>query len=78
MVELVTLIVLLVAGLVAIATAVSLVRVVIGAEILTLAALYAAAVARDVNLLAVAAAVGVAETLIFVATLFKLAKEGHV
>jgi len=78
MTEPVTLIVLLVAGLVVIATAVSLVRVVIGAEILTLAALYAAAVARDINILAVVAAVGVAETIIFVATLFKMAKEGHV
>ncbi|RFA97684.1 ferredoxin:quinone oxidoreductase [Pyrobaculum aerophilum] len=65
-------------GLAVIATAKSLVRAIIGAEMLTLAAIYAAAVARDLNMLAVAAAIGVVETVMLVSTLFKMAKEGYV
>lgn len=78
MIELITVVALATIGLAVIATAVSLVRVVIGAEVLTLSAIYAAAAYGDLNMLAVAASVGVVETLMLVATLFKMAKEGHV
>lgn len=78
MIELYLFAALLAGGLVVIATANSLVRVIIGAEVLILAAIFAAAFAKDFTTLAVAAGVGVAETLILVATLFRLARSGYV
>ncbi len=65
-------------GLAVVGTANSLVRVIIGCELLVLAAIFASAVAHDINMLAVAAGVGVVETLLLVATLFRLAKLGYV
>lgn len=78
MIELYFIAALMAGALAIVATANSLVRVIIGAEVLILAAIFAAAFARDFTTLAVAAGIGVAETLIFVATLFKLAKSGYV
>ncbi|MGC9049792.1 ferredoxin:quinone oxidoreductase [Pyrobaculum sp.] len=65
-------------GLAVIATAKSLVRAIIGAEVMTLGAIYASAAARDINMLAVAASAGVFETVLLVATLFKMARRGYV
>lgn len=65
-------------GLAIIATARSLVRAIIGAEVLTLAAIYAGAAAGSLNMVAVAAAAGVVETVMLVATLFKLTRRGYV
>ncbi|MEM0277010.1 MAG: ferredoxin:quinone oxidoreductase [Pyrobaculum sp.] len=78
MISLIVFLALMAGGLAIIATARSLVRVIIGAEALTLAAIYAGAIAGSLSMVAVAAAAGVIETVMLVATLFKLAKGGHV
>lgn len=74
MIELFFITALFTAGFLVIATANSLVRVIIGGEIVVLGAIFASAYSADLSMLAVAAGVGVAETLLFVATLFRLAK----
>ncbi|MFN3803764.1 MAG: ferredoxin:quinone oxidoreductase [Pyrobaculum sp.] len=78
MIELALIVALAGGGLAVVATANSLVRVVIGSELLVLAAIFAAASIRDINMLAVATGVGVAETLLLVAALFKMARGGYV
>ncbi|MFN7106004.1 MAG: ferredoxin:quinone oxidoreductase [Pyrobaculum sp.] len=78
MIELALIVALAGGGLAVVATANSLVRVIIGSELLVLAAIFAAAAIRDINMLAVATGVGVAETLLLVATLFKTARGGYV
>jgi hypothetical protein len=54
------------------------VRVIIGAEVAIMAGIWGAALSRDLSLLAVAAVVGVAETVLMVAAVYRLAREGHV
>lgn len=78
MIELFFITALFTAGFLVIATANSLVRVIIGGEIVVLGAIFASAYSADLSMLAVAAGVGVAETLLFIATLFRLAKGGYV
>jgi multisubunit Na+/H+ antiporter MnhC subunit len=78
MIELAFLVLLLAGGVAAVATANSLVRAIIGAEVAIMAGIWGAALSRDLSLLAVAAVVGVAETVLMVAVVYRLAKEGHV
>jgi hypothetical protein len=78
MTELVFLVLLLAGGVAAVAVANSLVRVIIGAEVAIMAGIWGAALSRDLSLLAVAAVAGVAETVLMVAAVYRLAREGHV
>jgi len=78
MTELVFLVLLLAGGVAAVAVANSLVRVIIGAEVAIMAGIWGAALSRDLSLLAVAAVVGVAETVLMVAAVYRLARESHV
>lgn len=78
MIEVALIIVLLVGGMAVVATAVSLVRVIIGVEMAVMAGILGAAISEDISLVAVASVAGVAETVLMAATLFKMAKEGYV
>jgi hypothetical protein len=78
MTELIFLVVLLAGGMAIVAVANSLVRVIIGAEVAIMAGIWGAALSGDLSLVAVAAVVGVAETVLMVAALYRLAKEGYV
>jgi len=78
MTELVFLVLLLAGGVATVAVANSLVRVIIGAEVAIMAGIWGASLSRDLSLLAVAAMVGVAETVLMVAAVYRLAREGHV
>ena len=78
MTELIFLVVLLAGGMAVVAVANSLVRVIIGAEVAIMAGIWGAALSGDLSLVAVATVVGVAETVLMVATVYRLAKEGHV
>ncbi len=78
MIELAFLVILLAGGMAAVAAANSLVRVIIGAEVVIMAGIWGAALSHDLSLLAVAAVVGVAETVLMVAAVYRLAKEGYV
>jgi multisubunit Na+/H+ antiporter MnhC subunit len=78
MTELIFLVVLLAGGMAVVAVANSLVRVIIGAEVAIMAGIWGAALSGDLSLVAVATVVGVAETVLMVATVYRLAKEGYV
>lgn len=78
MIEVALIIVLLVGGMAVVATAVSLVRVIIGVEMAVMAGILGAAISEDISLVAIASVAGVAETVLMAATLFKMAKEGYV
>jgi|GEM_PF-876984 len=78
MIELAFLVILLAGGMAAVAAANSLVRVIIGTEVVIMAGIWGAALSHDLSLLAVAAVVGVAETVLMVAAVYRLAKEGYV
>ncbi|ABL87498.1 hypothetical protein Pisl_0320 [Pyrobaculum islandicum DSM 4184] len=78
MIEVALIIVLLVGGMAVVATAVSLVRVIIGVEMAVMAGILGAAMSEDISLVAIASVAGVAETVLMVAALFKMAKEGYV
>jgi hypothetical protein len=78
MTELIFLVVLLAGGMAIVAVANSLVRVIIGAEVAIMAGIWGAALSGDLSLVAVAAVAGVAETVLMVAALYRLAKEGYV
>ncbi|MCC6031941.1 MAG: ferredoxin:quinone oxidoreductase [Pyrobaculum sp.] len=78
MTELIFLVVLLAGGMAVVAVANSLVRVIIGAEVAIMAGIWGAALSGDLSLVAVATVVGVAETVLMVASLYRLAKEGYV
>jgi multisubunit Na+/H+ antiporter MnhC subunit len=78
MTELIFLVVLLAGGMAVVAVANSLVRVIIGAEVAIMAGIWGAALSGDLSLVAVATVVGVAETVLMVAALYRLAKEGYV
>jgi hypothetical protein len=78
MTELIFLVVLLAGGMAVVAVANSLVRVIIGAEVAIMAGIWGAALSGDLSLVAVAAVAGVAETVLMVAALYRLAKEGYV
>lgn len=78
MIEVALIIVLLVGGMAVVATAVSLVRVIIGVEMAVMAGILGAAMSEDISLVAIASVAGVAETVLMVAVLFKMAKEGYV
>jgi hypothetical protein len=78
MTELVLLVILLAGGMAIVAVANSQIRVIIGAEVAIIAGIWGVALSGDLSLLAVAAVTGVAETVLMVATVYRLAKEGHV
>jgi hypothetical protein len=78
MTELVFLVILLAGGMAIVAVANSLIRVIIGAEVAIMAGIWGPALSGDLSLLAAAAVTGVAETVLMVATVYRLAKEGHV
>jgi hypothetical protein len=78
MTELIFLVVLLAGGMAIVAVANSLVHVIIGAEVAIMAGIWGAALSGDLSLVAVAAVAGVAETVLMVAALYRLAKEGYV
>jgi hypothetical protein len=78
MTELIFLVVLLAGGMAIVAVANSLVRVIIGAEVAIMAGIWGAALSGDLSLVAVAAVAGVAETVLMVAAVYRLAKEGYV
>lgn len=78
MIETAFLLLLLAGSMAIVAVSRSLVRAIIGAEVAILAGIWGAALSGDVTLLTVAAALGVADTVLLVAAVFRLAKEGYV
>ncbi|ACB40719.1 hypothetical protein [Pyrobaculum neutrophilum] len=78
MIEALLLVALLAGGMAIVAAARSLVRVIIGAEVATMAGIWGAALSGDLSLVAAATVAGVAETVLMVATLFRAAREGYV
>ncbi|MEZ0249071.1 MAG: ferredoxin:quinone oxidoreductase [Thermoproteus sp.] len=78
MMELAVALALIAGGLLLIGASNSPVRTIIGVEVVILGGIFGAALSGDLSLAAVAAAMGVAETLLLVAATYKLAKKGHV
>ncbi|MGC8974095.1 MAG: ferredoxin:quinone oxidoreductase [Thermoproteus sp.] len=66
---------LIAAGLVVVLAARDRVRTIIGAELVVLGAIAAAVSSGDPNMVAVASAIGVADTLLLVAAAFKLSHD---
>jgi len=64
-------------GLLVISISKSYVRTIIGVELAILGGIFASIYYGDMTLTAVAAVVGVAETVLLVATLFRIVKEGY-